>query len=89
MVEQKTSSPKRSAISLHLLPAVLQAATRAFRSKRFHCEVLTLCKISSKTSACSSPFLYSLMGGILIPSWKIVVASVGIDPGTMPPLSDM
>ena len=35
----------------------LQAATRAFKSKRFHCDVLTLCKISSSTSDCSSPFL--------------------------------
>ena len=89
IVEKSTSSPKRTASSTQRLAAVLQAATSAFKSNRFHCGVRTLCKINSNKSDCKTPFLYNLVGGIRIPSWKIVVASIGIDPGTMPPLSDI
>ena len=37
IVEYRTSSPKRSESSTTRFAAVLQAATSAFRSKRFHC----------------------------------------------------
>ena len=41
----------------------------------------------SKTARFPRPSSYSFTAGLRIPSWKISVASVDIEPGTLPPTS--
>jgi len=46
-----------------------------------------LARRMSKTARTGSPASSSLMAGNLRPSWKISLASLEIDPGTIPPTS--
>ena len=79
---------KRAAISTTRLAATRQEAIRALRSALHHAGVRDWCMMRLIRSSLYSPFFQILTGGMRTPSWKISVAWIGIDPGTMPPMSD-
>ena len=69
--------------------AVEHAATRPLRSALFQSGLRTWLRMMSSAVSLSCPSLYSLKGGMMTPSSKMVCASVGIDDGVLPPTSDM
>ena len=83
------SFPKRSHSSITRFSPARQPATIANRSARFISGRRTLLKISFSTSSCGTPRSMILIGGMMIPSSKIVFAPVGREPGSGPPASIM
>ncbi len=79
--------PKRSQSSITRFSPARQPATIANRSARFISGRRTLLKISRSTSSCGTPRSMILIGGMMIPSSKIVFAPVGSEPGSGPPAS--
>ena len=61
----------------------------ANRSARFISGMRTLLRISPSTSSCTTPRSTTLIGGMMMPSPKIVLAPVGSAPGSGPPASIM
>ncbi len=59
------------------------------RSARFQSGLRTWLRMISSDSSASTPCLYSLKGGMITPSSKMVRASVGIEDAVLPPTSDM
>ena len=75
----------------HTLSARLSSSSRGSRWKRaylrFHSGKRQLRYIISTTAVFQTPLDASFVKGIWIPSWKMLEAAVGREPGTAPPLS--